>query len=292
MVGLDVDGVMDILSKRVMRLDLKKINTPGYNEMVSKQGRVKSNVSPSQHTFNSNIEMNLNDVTVTPQLTTAETFEALGLTVPQAQPAPTTTTQQSSDTTTAPTTEGTVEVPVNDMTIVYNPQTGEMTFKTSGNPVTKETVVNKALVRYETQQGTIRTATYNNIEYKILSDNRIISMSKSNTGKEKWIKDSKQRTNILEQAGEVPTPTQPTTPTTEETTTAPDVDPFDLDIDLDSDKTDDTRTREVNENIEYEEWNQEEELAWFKENYPDVPVEVLDDIREVVGNGGPDAHRS
>ena len=114
--------------------------------------------------------------------------------------------RQVAPTSTQPTTETTVEIPVNDMTIVYNPQTGEMTFKTSGNPVTKETVINKVLVRYETQQGTIRTATYNNTEYKILSDNRIISMSKSNTGKEKWIKDSKQRTNILEQAGEVVTP--------------------------------------------------------------------------------------
>ena len=393
MVGLDVDGVMNILSKRVMRLDLKKINTPGYNEMVSKQGRVKTNVSPSQHTFNSNIEMNLNDLTVTPQLTTAETFAALGLTVPQAQPA-------------TPTTEGTVDIPVNDMTIVYNPQTGEMTFKTSGNAVTEETVMNKALVRYETAQGTVRKATYNNTEYAILSDGRIISLSKKNPGKEVY-KTGPQRNKILEQAGEVSAPVQTETQTTEETTTVdvrynslgeeltlfnneiiyskdqsiykefdtaeeaqkafaklakfnqqndqlkiaesgeqgiaeaeratiknamdamlpppdafesreeydqaeakvkaskeykdlerllakpttttPDVDPFDLDIDLDSDKTDDTRTREVNENIEYEEWNQEEELGWFKENYPDVPLEVLNDIREVVGNGGPDA---
>jgi hypothetical protein len=275
MVGLDVDGVMDILSKRVMRLDLNKINTPGYNEMVSKQGRVKSNVSPSQHTFNSNIEMNLNDVTVTPQLTAAETFEALGLTVPQAQP------------TTETTTEGTVEIPVNDMTIVYNPQTGEMTFKTTGG-TPNETVSNKALVRYETTQGTLRRVTYNNTEYAILSDDRIISLSKTSAGKEVY-KTGPQRNKILEQAGEVSAPVQTEAPTTEETTTTPDVDPFDLDIDLDSDKTDDTRTREVNENIEYEEWNQEEELAWFKENYPDVPVEVLDDIREVVGNGGPDA---
>jgi hypothetical protein len=399
MVGLDVDGVMDILSKRVMRLDLKKINTPGYNEMVSKQGRVKSNVSPSQHTFNSNIEMNLNDVTVTPQLTAAETFEALGLTVPQTQPTTTTkegkpilqtrtdkkgrtievetatsvdggitTTKYEAfridekgrrkltgsgyvttvgelrsklleadsvdaleglddsaevvileesigdtgsrvtfkvpgaadittltnnlivtpfDATTAPTTEGTVEIPVNDMTIVYNPQTGEMTFKTTGG-TPNETVSNKALVRYETTQGTLRRVTYNNTEYAILSDDRIISLSKTSAGKEVY-KTGPQRNKILEQAGEVSAPVQTEASVTEETTTVPDVDPFDLDIDLDSDKTDDTRTREVNENIEYEEWDQEEELAWFKENYPDVPVEVLNDIREVVGNGGPDA---
>ena len=38
----------------------------------------------------------------------------------------------------------------------------------------------------------------------------------------------------------------------------------------------------------YELWNQEKEVAWFKKNYPNVPLEVLDDLREVVGKGGPE----
>ena len=107
-----------------------------------------------------------------------------------------------------PTTEETVDIPVNDMTIVYNPQTGEMTFKTTGG-TPNETVSNKALVRYETTQGTLRRVTYNNTKYAILSDERIISLSKTSVGKEVF-KKGPQRNKILEQAGEVPTPVQPT----------------------------------------------------------------------------------
>jgi hypothetical protein len=111
------------------------------------------------------------------------------------------------------TTEGTVDIPVNDMTIVYNPQTGEMTFKTTGG-TPNETVSNKALVRYEATQGTLRRVTYNNTKYAILSDDRIISLSNTSTGKEVF-KTGPQRNKILKQAGEVPTPVQPAQQTSE-----------------------------------------------------------------------------
>ena len=35
----------------------------------------------------------------------------------------------------------------------------------------------------------------------------------------------------------------------------------------------------------YKIWDKEKELAWFKKNYPDVPIKVLDDLREIAGKG-------
>ena len=37
---------------------------------------------------------------------------------------------------------------------------------------------------------------------------------------------------------------------------------------------------------DYKVWNREEELAWFKENYPNVPISVLDDLKKISDNGG------
>ena len=49
------------------------------------------------------------------------------------------------------------------------------------------------------------------------------------------------------------------------------------------------RNRLADPTQEYEVWNEKEELGWFKKNYPGVPIEVLNDIREVIGKGGPEA---
>ena len=315
---------------------------------------------------------------------------------------------QEAQPTTAPTTEGTVEIPVNDMTIVYNPQTGEMTFKTTGNAV-NETVGNKALVRYETTQGTIRNVELTDkkgkvTKYAVLSDGRVISLNDSSVGKQ--LKAKGLINKILEQAGEAPTPVQPTQQTSEVEVKKVDIDNLlskestikigrytpsarfsdrvsgenvNLEIEdalsaivsftrgpisskqisqlnevldlfapiltlkkidgliskyeneianfteiieglnrIKQDKiskqaqqtTEETTTvpkkktvpkisikrgrkggknRLADPTQEYEVWNEKEELGWFKKNYPGVPIEVLDDIREVIGKGGPEA---
>lgn len=36
----------------------------------------------------------------------------------------------------------------------------------------------------------------------------------------------------------------------------------------------------------YIKWNQEEEITWFKERFPNVPIEVLPDLRNIHGQGG------
>jgi hypothetical protein len=184
-----------------------------------------------------------------------------------------------------PTTEGTVEIPVNDMTIVYNPQTGEMTFKTTGNAV-NETVGNKALVRHETNQGTVRKVVYNNTEYAILSDGRIISLSKTSAGKEVF-KTGPQRNKILEQAGEVPTPKVAPTPSSKKAPTPLPATPTRPKNQTKRGKKGD-RKRTAESKEDYEQWNEKEELAWFKKNYPNVPIEVLKDLKEIAGKGGPD----
>ena len=410
--AMSMAEIKKLALNKAMRVDAKKINSSlEYNQQMADEGRVKIDISPEAFkTLGSRVKLNLNN---------APTI---------AQPAPT-TTQQTSDTTTAPTTEGTIEIPVNDMTIVYNPQTGEMTFKTTGNAV-NETVGNKALVRHETNQGTVRKVVYNNTEYAILSDGRIISLSKTSAGKEVF-KTGPQRNKILEQAGEVPTPVQPAAQFEEDVFTitlssgrvitvpdyfSKDVTPIqterdvfleyakefslegNLSVDLvglriegvskfmyellqhptifnlvdtvnnlreesseqfgkgtfdvvnisllkDLDalqkiidtfnpekinakydaeleklaikskvaptpsskkapppspatptrpknqtkrgkKGDRKRTAESKE--DYEQWNEKEELAWFKKNYPNVPIEVLKDLKEIAGKGGPD----
>ena len=192
---------------------------------------------------------------------------------------------QEAQPTTAPTNEGTVEIPVNDMTIVYNPQTGEMTFKTSGNAV-NETVGNKALVRHETNQGTVRKAVYNNTEYAILSDDRIISLSKTSAGKEVF-KTGPQRNKILEQAGEVPTPKVAPTPSSKKAPT-PSPTPKRKRSKNKTNRPGKDRKRTAEAKEDYEQWNEKEELAWFKKNYPNVPIEVLKDLKEIAGKGGPD----
>jgi hypothetical protein len=82
---------------------------------------------------------------------------------------------------------------------------GSMTYE-NGNPVTEDRVKNKALVRRSLQEGTLRTAEYNKTTYKILPDDRIISMAGTSIGKEVYIKPSTARTSILEQAVLEPAP--------------------------------------------------------------------------------------
>ena len=172
------------------------------------------------------------------------------------------------------------------MTIVYNPQTGEMTFKTTGNAV-NETVGNKALVRHETNQGTVRKAVYNNTEYAILSDDRIISLSKTSAGKEVF-KTGPQRNKILEQAGEVPTPKVAPTPSSKKEPTPSPAPPAQEEGPVNNTRRGSNRKRTAEAKEDYEQWNEKEELAWFKKNYPNVPIEVLKDLKEIAGKGGPD----
>ena len=45
------------------------------------------------------------------------------------------------------------------------------------------------------------------------------------------------------------------------------------------------KTRLVDPNIPYTKWNKAEEIAWFKKNFPQVPITVLDNLKEIVGGG-------
>jgi hypothetical protein len=196
---------------------------------------------------------------------------------------------EKSITTTAPTTEGTVEIPVNDMTIVYNPQTGEMTFKTTGG-VPNERVRNKALVEYETSQGTVRNVQLTDrkgkvTKYAVLSDGRIISLNDSSFGKQ--LKAKGLVNKILGQAGEVPAPKVAPTPSSKKEPT-PSPTPKRKRSKNKTKRPGKDRKRTAEAKEDYEQWNEKEELAWFKKNYPNVPIEVLKDLKEIAGKGGPD----
>jgi exodeoxyribonuclease-5 len=188
-----------------------------------------------------------------------------------------------------PTTEGTVEIPVNDMTIVYNPQTGEMTFKTTGG-VPNERVRNKVLVEYETSQGTVRNVQLTDrkgkvTKYAVLSDGRIISLNDSSFGKQ--LKAKGLVNKILGQAGEVPAPKVAPTPSSKKEPT-PSPTPKRKRSKNKTKRPGKDRKRTAEAKEDYEQWNEKEELAWFKKNYPNVPIEVLKDLKEIAGKGGPD----
>ena len=69
-------------------------------------------------------------------------------------------------------------------------------FYDNGNPVIGERAQNKALVMKEEAEGTIRKAEYNGHDYAVLSDNKIISLSETNYGKEVY-KRGRQREAIM-----------------------------------------------------------------------------------------------
>lgn len=45
------------------------------------------------------------------------------------------------------------------------------------------------------------------------------------------------------------------------------------------------KSRYADEVINYKPWNRAEEIAWFKKNFPQVPISVLDNLKEIVANG-------
>lgn len=77
-------------------------------------------------------------------------------------------------------------------------ENGKM-FYDNGNEVTEDIVKNKALVKKEQKDGTLRRSEYNGSKYAVLSDDRIISLNETSAGKEVY-KNGKARDIILENA--------------------------------------------------------------------------------------------
>jgi hypothetical protein len=75
---------------------------------------------------------------------------------------------------------------------------GKMFFD-NGKEVTDQTIKNKVNIRKELQDGTLRVSTYNNSEYFVLLDGRILGSGKTNLGKE-TVTDPKINEQILDKA--------------------------------------------------------------------------------------------
>lgn len=75
---------------------------------------------------------------------------------------------------------------------------GKMYYE-NGNELKDQTTKNKVNVRKELQDGTLRISTYNNSDYFVLSDGRIVGSGKTNLGKES-INDSVIQEKILAKA--------------------------------------------------------------------------------------------
>lgn len=91
-------------------------------------------------------------------------------------------------------TSGDKIISVDHYTITVKPD-GRMFFK-DGGEVMDQTIKNKASVRKELQEGTLRVSTYNKSKYFVLLDNRIVGSGTTNLGKES-VKDPKIIESIL-----------------------------------------------------------------------------------------------
>jgi hypothetical protein len=88
-------------------------------------------------------------------------------------------------------------IKVNQFSITIQPD-GKMFFD-NGKEVTDQTIKNKVNIRKELQDGTLRVSTYNNSEYFVLLDGRILGSGKTNLGKE-TVTDPKIKEQILDKA--------------------------------------------------------------------------------------------
>jgi hypothetical protein len=89
------------------------------------------------------------------------------------------------------------QINVNQFNITVTPD-GKM-FYDNGKEVTDQTIKNKVNIRKELQDGTLRTSVYNNSNYFVLLDGRVLGSGKSNLGKES-ITDPKIKEAILAKA--------------------------------------------------------------------------------------------
>jgi hypothetical protein len=89
------------------------------------------------------------------------------------------------------------QINVNQFNITVTPD-GTM-FYDNGKEVTDQTIKNKVNIRKELQDGTLRTSVYNNSNYFVLLDGRVLGSGKSNLGKES-ITDPKIKEAILAKA--------------------------------------------------------------------------------------------
>ena len=72
-------------------------------------------------------------------------------------------------------------------------------FYANGKELTDQTTKNKVNVRKELQDGTLRSSIYNNSNYFVLLDDRIVGSGKTNLGKES-VTDPKIKEAILAKA--------------------------------------------------------------------------------------------
>jgi hypothetical protein len=89
------------------------------------------------------------------------------------------------------------QINVNQFNITVTPD-GTMYYD-NGKEVTDQTIKNKVNIRKELQDGTLRTSVYNNSNYFVLLDGRVLGSGKSNLGKES-ITDPKIKEAILAKA--------------------------------------------------------------------------------------------
>ena len=89
------------------------------------------------------------------------------------------------------------KINVNQFNITVTPD-GTMYYD-NGKEVTDQTIKNKVNIRKELQDGTLRTSVYNNSNYFVLLDGRVLGSGKSNLGKES-ITDPKIKEAILAKA--------------------------------------------------------------------------------------------
>jgi hypothetical protein len=174
-------------------------------------------------------------------------------------------------------------------TLDVNMKDGSVINTKTGQPLDPKkdiSLINKAHLK--SKYLTYEKFEYNGLVYAITPDNRIIDITPDSDtigGEITW--DSKAGQNIRNSKEETVT-NEPETTEVPSEGGALDFTGQDSSIvnEQDENTKDEDKHREASDpEGSYKIWDKEKELAWFKKNYPDVPIKVLDDLREIAGKG-------
>jgi hypothetical protein len=273
--AMSIEALKTLAQNKKMRVDSKKINTSvEYNRQMAEEGRFKIDILPGFKTIGARVKLDLSTVKVTPK----------------AQPTTTTTSEAIT-----PAVKGSIVAQGTEINLEIVGDSGKE-FLLTVDRKGKVSLFSEKQSDGSYQPGDTAPSkkAVDNLYNKYIPETTktaITNWVNSFTGS--WADETsedgknyiKAETELNSELSKL-TPVQPAQQTTEETTTAPKKKRAPK---ISIKKGRKNRNRLADPTQEYEVWNEKEELGWFKKNYPGVPVEVLDDIREVIGKGGPEA---
>lgn len=205
-----------------------------------------------------------------------------------------------------PTTKKTIKyTPKGKQEQVYTIE-GTKILNKEGNEVFKEGSVdrNKIFANLAVSEGRAVVVEHKNNKYVVNNKDQIISVTSGSIMK--WGEENGDRRIILEKANnlfqkkeEISKPKVEPKKETKRNTSKPNLSSLTNEVDsnlvknltknlkkeLDKNKDENRPKARKADDLNSPKWNKEEELAWFKKNFPNVDISVLENLKEVVANG-------